>query len=131
MRPFPDDAELREFFGSEPAVLDPAVPWDSNVLSFESMMGSDVLECVIEPAWHTLAVRWVRDGRELVYLDLERVTGLEVDRYRGRDSLVVRFEPALSRGQVRIQLRPSVHVTWVTGDRTAESPSPDRSELGR
>ncbi|HEX6644289.1 MAG TPA: hypothetical protein VF037_06410 [Gemmatimonadales bacterium] len=121
MDPFPRDSDLRELFGADPALLDPDLPWDRNVLNFESVIGPDTVECVIEPAYQTLTVRWIRRDRELAYLDLERVAGIEVDRYRGRASLIVRFDAGLERGQVRIQLRPAVHITWVAGARVSGS----------
>ena len=129
MDPFPTDTDLRDLFGADPALLDPELPWNRNVLNFEVVIGPDTIECVIEASFQTLTLRWIRRGRELVYLDLERVTALEVDRYRGRASLIVRFDPALARGQVRIQVRPAVHVTWVAGARTAGPAESAQSRL--
>jgi hypothetical protein len=129
MDPFPQESDLRDLFGADPALLDPELPWNRNVLNFEAVVGPDTIECVIEPAYQTLTLRWVRRDRELVYLDLERVAGIEVDRYRGRASLIVRFDPATSRGQVRIQIRPAVHVTWVAGAKAAETPESAQSRL--
>lgn len=129
MEPFPQDSDLRDLFGGDPLLLDPNLPWVRNVLSFESAVGPDTIECVIEPAYQTLTLRWIRRDRELVYLDLERVAGIEVDRYRGRASLIVRFDPATSRGQVRIQIRPAVHVTWVAGTRNAGTTESAQSRL--
>ena len=129
MDPFPQESDLRDLFGADPALLDPELPWIRNVLNFEAVVGPDTIECVMEPAYQTLTLRWVRRERELVYLDLERVAGIEVDRYRGRASLIVRFDPATSRGQVRIQIRPAVHVTWVAGAKAAETPESAQSHL--
>ncbi len=129
MDPFPQESDLRDLFGADPALLDPELPWNRNVLNFEAVVGPDTVECVMEPAYQTLTLRWVRRERELVYLDLERVAGIEVDRYRGRASLIVRFDPATSRGQVRIQIRPAVHVTWVAGAKAAETPESAQSRL--
>lgn len=129
MDPFPRESDLRDLFGADPALLDPELPWNRNVLNFEAVVGPDTVECVMEPAYQTLTLRWVRRERELVYLDLERVAGIEVDRYRGRASLIVRFDPATSRGQVRIQIRPAVHVTWVAGAKAAETPESAQSRL--
>lgn len=129
MDPFPQESDLRDLFGADPALLDPELPWNRNVLNFEAVVGPDRVECVMEPAYQTLTLRWVRRERELVYLDLERVAGIEVDRYRGRASLIVRFDPATSRGQVRIQIRPAVHVTWVAGAKAAETPESAQSRL--
>ena len=116
MDPFPEDAELRELFGTDPVLLDPALPWRLNVLSFEAAAGADRVECVIEPVYHTVTLRWSREGRELVFLDLTRVRGLQVDRYRGRVSLLALFEEQAALRSMRLQLSPTVHVTWGTRD---------------
>jgi hypothetical protein len=108
MDPFPQDSDLRDLFGAEPALLDPELPWNRNVLSFESVVGPDTIECVIEPSYQTLTLRWVRRDRELVYLDLD---------------------PMASRGQVRIQIRPAVHVTWVAGAKSAGTTESAQSRL--
>ena len=118
MDPFPEDAALRELFGTDPVLLDPERPWRENVLNFDVRNGRDRIECIIEPAYHTLTLRWSRDDRELVFLDLTRVRGLEVDRFRGRASLLALFEEQAALRSMRLQLSPSVHVTWGTRDDT-------------
>ena len=127
MDPFPEEAELRELFGAEPVLLDPALPWRLNVLSFESTNGGDRVECVIEPVYHTVTLRWSREGKELVFLDLTRVRGLEVDRYRGRVSLLALFEDQAALRSMRLQLSPTVHVTWGTREER-EAPAQEGGE---
>jgi hypothetical protein len=129
MDPFPEEAELRELFGSDPVLLDRSLPWRLNVLSFESSAGADRVECVIEPVYHTLTLRWLRDGHELVFLDLTRVRGLAVDRYRGRVSLLALFEEQAALRSMRLQLSPAVHVTWGTRDDEVEPADAERREL--
>jgi hypothetical protein len=129
MDPFPEEAELREVFGCDPVLLDPALPWRLNVLSFESTSGGDRVECVIEPVYHTMTLRWSRDGRELVFLDLTRVRGLSVDRYRGRVSLLALFEEQAALRSMRLQLSPAVHVTWGTRDDELERTPASDQEL--
>ena len=121
MEPFPSEAELRDLFGGDPLLLDPSLPWEQNVLNFETAAGADRIECVIEPQYHTLTLRWSRDGRELVFLDLTRVRGLQVDRYRGRTSLLALFEEEAALRSMRLQLSPAVHVTWGTRDDATQS----------
>ena len=129
MEPFPSEAELRELFGGDPLLLDPALPWEQNVLNFETVAGADRIECVIEPQYHTLTLRWSRDGRELVFLDLTRVRGIRVDRYRGRTSLLALFEEHASLRSMRLQLSPSVHVTWGTQDEAAKGEQAGQQRL--
>jgi hypothetical protein len=116
MESFPDEDALRELFGVEPALLHPNVPWRENALSFESRRGGDQLECLIEPVYGTMTLRWSRDGHELVYLDLTRVIAVEAEKFRGRDSLVARFDEQTGLKPLRIQVRPAAHVTWGTRD---------------
>ena len=120
MEPFPEEEELRHLFGVEPALLDPGAAWRENALSFDVVRGDDRVECLIEPVYRTLTVRWTRDGRELVYLDLTGVSGMTADQYRGRDSLLVSFDGQPGLRPLRIQIRPAVHVTWGTRDETEQ-----------
>lgn len=126
MDPFPDEALLRELFGVEPALLHPNVPWRENALSFESRNGHDQLECLIEPVYGTMTLRWTRDGHELLYLDLTRVRGVEAEKFRGRESLVAFFDAQTGLKPLRIQVRPAAHVSWGTrddADRSADAGS--------
>ena len=116
MDPFPDEDELRGLFGVEPSLLHPNVPWRENALSFEMRQGKDQLECLIEPVYGTMTLRWTRDGYELLYLDLTRVHGVEADKFRGRESLVAHFDEQTGLRPLRIQIRPAVHVSWGTRD---------------
>ena len=125
MEPFPEEDELRELFGAEPALLDPGAAWRENALSFDVIRGDDRVECLIEPVYRTLSLRWTRDGKELVYLDLTGVRGIAADQYRGRDSLLVTFDHENQSGlrPLRIQIRPAVHVTWGTRDDAEQRPA--------
>ena len=116
MEPFPDEDELRKLFAVDPALLHPNVPWRENALSFETRQGKDQLECLIEPVYDTMTLRWTRDGHELLYLDLTRVRGVEVDQFRGRESLVALFDEQTGLRPLRIQVRPAPHVSWGTRD---------------
>ena len=116
MEPFPDEDELRKLFAVDPALLHPNVPWRENALSFETRQGKDQLECLIEPVYGTMTLRWTRDGHELLYLDLTRVRGVEVDQFRGRESLVALFDEQTGLRPLRIQVRPAPHVSWGTRD---------------
>lgn len=132
MEPFPNNADLRELFGVEPALLEPDAPWDQNVLSFESISGDDRVECIIEPVYGMFTLRWVHREREMVYFDLSRVTGLRLDRYRGRVSLLALFGEDTGLKPLRIQMHPAVHVSWGTqdaADPSAEQANPEQLRL--
>jgi hypothetical protein len=116
MESFPDEDALRDLFGVEPALLHPDVPWRENALSFESRRGGDQLECLIEPVYGTMTLRWSRDGHELLYLDLTKVRGVTAEKFRGRESLVAHFDEQTGLKPLRIQVRPAAHVSWGTRD---------------
>ena len=124
MESFHEEDALRELFGVEPALLHPNVPWRENALSFESRRGGDQLECLIEPVYGTMTLRWSRDGHELLYLDLTKVRGVEAEKFRGRDSLVAYFDEQTGLKPLRIQVRPAAHVSWGTRD-DAERAEPE------
>ncbi len=128
MDTFPEEDALRELFGVAPALLDPNSPWRENALSFEVLQDNDQLECLIEPVYGTMTLRWSRKGHELVYLDLSRVRGLSADKFRGRDSLIAVFDEQTGLKPLRIQVRPAVHVSWGTKD-DAEHGRPDGQQL--
>ncbi|MEO8226441.1 MAG: hypothetical protein ABI637_03370 [Gemmatimonadota bacterium] len=125
MEPFPEEADLQAMFGSAPALLDSKAPWRDNALSFEVLRGEDNLECLIEPVYGTLTLRWSRAGHELVYLDLTHVSGLTADKFRGRESLIAFFDPMSGIKPLRIQLRPAIHISWGTRNRAGRLSDPE------
>jgi len=55
----------------------------------------------------------LRDGKEVVQLDLKWVSGLAVEGHDGSEALVVTFRDQHLR-PLRLQLRPAVHLAWGT-----------------
>ena len=84
MNPFPAEHELIAFFECEPELLDNTrgIPWFYNRLTFDSTCGEDRFRFVLEPADEVLQLRWERGGVEVVELDLNWVSGLEVEMRR-------------------------------------------------
>ena len=114
MSPFPDEYELISLFESEPVLADAKVPWTYNHLRFTRTIGESTVECVIEPGYETLKFRWVQSGTEVVSLDLHWVSGITVECEGGREALVAQFRERHGVLPVRIQLAPTIHVSWGT-----------------
>lgn len=115
MNPFPEQLEFLEFFGAEPRLTDPGIPWAYNCLVFESRASLDVVRLEIEPASHVLRIVWSQAAVERLRLELNRVTGLVLEREEGQDTLVARLSHPHA-DELRLRLRPTVHLQW--GDRS-------------
>jgi hypothetical protein len=113
MQPFPKEHDLIRFFECEPVLLDRGLPWAYTRLTFLSDRGDDRIACEMEPASEIFDFRWSRNGEEIIRLDLNWATGLELDFTDGHERLRVCFRsPAI--GPLEIQLRPTIHVQWST-----------------
>ena len=114
MKPFPDQHELIALFESEPVVKDVGVPWAYNHLTFTRTVGENRIECEIEPGYQELRFLWFQRGVVVVDLDLSWVSGLIVEREHGRESLIARFRERSGLLPLRIQISPSVYISWGT-----------------
>ena len=114
MNIFPDQHELISLFESEPTLADAKVPWTYNRLQFTRTIGDSTVECIIEPGYETLRFRWSQRGAEVMDLDLRWVSGLTVEYKDGREALVAQFRDRSGVSPLRIQLTPSIHVSWGT-----------------
>ena len=113
MKPFPEDHELISLFECEPEVLDDGNPWFYNRLTFETSRGPDLVRCEMEPASEEVRLLWSRDDIEIVNLRLYWVRRIQVEADRGVETFVCHFrEDRVS--SLRLQLKPSVHLTWGT-----------------
>ena len=72
MERFPESHELISFFECEPTLLEPGKPWVYNHLEFRTVRGADEFVVVIEPGFETFKLRWRREGKEVIRLDLDR-----------------------------------------------------------
>jgi len=110
LKPFPEPHDLIAFFEVEPRVLDPGVPWAYNHLEFEVTRGADRINCVIEPGYGVLRVRWSRSADELAFLDFNTVRGLNLEESPTGQVLTATFDESSELTSVRIRLRPQVQV---------------------
>ena len=108
MKPFPEKYELIGFFESEPVLADLKDPWEYNHLTFLTARGRDRVECEIEPAEMVLHLTWIKNGSEIVNVNIESATGIQVENREGRESMRVTFSS--DRGVLVLQLKPVVHV---------------------
>jgi hypothetical protein len=110
MNPFPEQFELISFFESEPTLYDPSVPWFYNHLGFVTVRNRDRVECEIEPSDLIFRLRWYRDDIQLLNLNLEVVTGMEVESREGKEVMRVKFSETSGIGSLILQLEPVTHV---------------------
>ena len=110
MKPFPEEFELTDFFKSEPILADAGVPWAYNRLKFIRKIGEDIVECEIAPGYETLKFRWIQKGTETINLDLNHVSGLEIQNSNGREVLHIHFQSRSRFLPLRIQFVPSIQV---------------------
>ena len=114
MKIFPDQYELIGLFECEPVLADAKVPWTYNRLQFTRTIADSTVECIIEPGYETLRFRWSLRGSEVMDLDLRWVSGLTVESEQGCEALVAQFRDRSGVSPLRIQLTPSIHVSWGT-----------------
>ena len=114
MKPFPKEHELTEFFGAAPELADVGIPWFYNRIAFEWVRQPDSVHIEIEPASYVLRVIWHQGLIERMRLDLNKVTGVSLDRDEGQDVLVAHLADPLA-DRLRLRLSPTVHLQW--GDR--------------
>ena len=111
--PFPRDWELMEFFGCEPSLLDPNVPWVYNLLRYESENGGDRVVCDIEPASEIVEIKWWQGGILRLELGLHAVKSLTIDESSGAASLILELRNELA-SPVTFQVRPHVAASFGT-----------------
>jgi hypothetical protein len=113
--PFPQDWQLIGFFGCEPTLLDPGIPWVYNRVTFQTERNGELVVCEIEPASEIMDITWSQSGKVRLELKLSWVRSLAVVESAATEALVAEFRYG---GQyllpLRLQLRPSVMVTWGT-----------------
>lgn len=117
MNPFPENWELIELFEAEPELANPELGsnWAYNTLTFSTVRNEDRVRCVIEPGESFLQLEWSRNGKEIVSLVVRWVSGMTIEGSNGKEVLVVIFDSERLL-PLRVQLKPSVHVFWGTGE---------------
>jgi hypothetical protein len=107
---FPADHELLAFFGAEPRVLDPNVPWFYNTLDFEVVREGFVVQCKLAPAYGHIEVRLHLAGTELTRLNLRSFKSLRLYMNAEEEILVATFDRGQGEETFGLMLKPHV---WV------------------
>lgn len=109
---FPGDDELVEFFGVNPVVQDPLVPWDFNTLTFTVDRDGDRLTCTIVPALIVIDMRWTRAGADIVHVAVAEISEVTIAAAAGRRSLRASAAP----GVLALQLWLDPHIRLYAGN---------------
>jgi hypothetical protein len=112
MRQFPPDHELIAFFETEPAVLDPGVPWLYNTLDFTTARDGIEVRCHIALSSGEITARLLVAGQELAKFELRDAESIRVVMDKGQEVLVASFAPTHRLDNFALQLRPRVWAAW-------------------
>lgn len=126
MEPLPSYNDLVWLFEAEPAyphadgqqaagdVFGWREPWPYTAVTFQTSRGGFDIEMYIEPAYEVvrLRLRTTVTGAELLYLDLQGVRSIRVQRANGRASLRLDFPDDVEAGTLWLRMKPDVTVRW-------------------
>jgi hypothetical protein len=104
----PPEHVLLAFFGSEPRLLDPGVPWFYNQLTFIVDRKGEHVTCTIQPAEGQITVQWERHGNEVAGISVTKLRTLDVISEEGASCLVAAREA--DAVQIRLWLDPHVRL---------------------
>jgi hypothetical protein len=119
---FPADHELLAFFGADPKILDPNVPWFYNTLHFEVKREGIVVQCRLVPACGDIDVRLHVGGTELARLNLRSFEALRIYMTTEEEILVATFDREYAKETFSLMLKPRVWVGF--GSFQSIPPSP-------
>jgi hypothetical protein len=105
---FSPEHVLLAFFGSEPGLLDPGLPWFYNQLTFIVEREGERVTCTIEPAEGQITVEWERHGDKVAGISVTKLRTLDVISEEGASCLVAAREP--DTVQLRLWLDPHVRL---------------------
>lgn len=128
---FPPDHELLAFFGAEPTVLDPDVPWFYNTLEFEIERQGFLVQCRLAPAYGDIGVRLQLGGMELVRLHLRSFKALSLIMKAEGEILVATFDRGQGEETFSLMLKPHVWVGLGAFHRIPPGPWPSAEDLVR
>lgn len=111
MRSLSSREKLGAFFGQEPKLEYPALPYKSNLITVEAELehGNVWLQFMPHEGWAQLRV--VANPFSIVKLDLLDISHMNVRRRDNQPVLVIRFARALTSDLV-LSLRPRVMLFW-------------------
>jgi hypothetical protein len=105
--------DLIWLFEVEPQIEHDDVGYPVSATTFTTTRGSTLVECTIEPYMNSVTLSCVEQGEQRVLLHLWAVVDeVAVDRGPGRETLVVSMVPELPFRKLRLELKPSVRLTW-------------------
>lgn len=105
---FPENAELIAFFGAEPELFAPEVPWEYNTLTFAATRDHDKISCVIVPELIVVELTWRHRGEEVVRLAAAEIERVEILVDNGVPSLTASAPGGALR--LRLWLDPRVRL---------------------
>lgn len=127
MDPLPDPDELIWLFDGEPEYpyaederqtgyeYGWRALWPTTRVIFSVERGSRAVELDLEPGYEQVRLK-IRDGRsEVVDLKLRQVSGLGIDRAKGRELLRLDFGPNVESGGMWLQVKPEISLGWEVG----------------
>src|SRR5579859_4063689 len=107
----PSAEELISFFGSEPHLADPGVPWAYNRVTFTCVLGEDRIQLAMSASYGEVHLVWRRLGQPHVELSLCEVAAVELEEVPSQACLRLKFDkPEL--GRLVLRLRPRVSLEW-------------------
>ena len=85
----PSEPDLIAFFGCEPALIDPDVPWAYNTLSFTTACDGLAVTCSISPSYEVVLVVIGDAAAPLVSAELRGFESLSVTCDAQREEMIV------------------------------------------
>ena len=116
----PADHELLAFFGVEPKVLDPSVPWFHNTLDFEVERQGFVVQCRLADGDIDARLRF--GEMELARFELQRFKSLRFYVKAEGELLVATFDRGQGEETFSLMLKP--HVWLGLGNLQGIPPAP-------
>jgi hypothetical protein len=120
---FPADHELLAFFGAEPKVLDPDLPWFYNTLDFEVERQGFVVQCSLAPSYGDIDVRLLLGEMELARFKLLSSKSLKLYVKAEGEILVATFDRGIQGEETfGLMLKPDVWLGLGNFDRLPPGP---------
>jgi hypothetical protein len=103
--------ELIWLFEVEPVPLHDDVVWPAGSYTFTTQRASQEVQLTLDPLSDSVAVSLTVDGRPTVDLDLYlAVERVALDRTHGAEALVITPHRWSGLDEVRLQMKPHVHI---------------------
>ncbi|MDP9404409.1 MAG: hypothetical protein M3P85_14045 [Actinomycetota bacterium] len=115
MESFPELHDLIWLFESDPSVEHEDLGYPISETTFTTQRGGWTVEVMIAPYMYTAELRLRQHGSDAVNLRMvEVVASVAVDRTHGSEALIVSFDRNSRLNALRLQLKPTVVVTFDT-----------------